>query len=207
MMISPDSYVESELKGKTLDEVLEMIRSLQQEMADIKSSKENGACDAICPSMQVRVDVLREYVAAAEAYYTSLGGEYVPSMLEEKAAVFDSNMKHITSITITYGGFFEGHERRTLMRDGNKIVVERLSNRAEAPDAPLYEFMSWDDLLEALSYIHMGEWDSRYENHVLDGIQWSVDIKYDHEEPAKHFSGSNRYPYNFDRFLETMEMA
>ena len=53
----------------------------------------------------------------------------------------------------------------------------------------------------------IGEWKSKYDNSdVLDGTQWSVDIKYDNGTPAKHFWGSNKYPYNFDRFLEIMEM-
>ena len=41
---------------------------------------------------------MRDYVAAAIKYYNSLGGEYKPSELEKKAAVFDSNMKYISSM-------------------------------------------------------------------------------------------------------------
>ena len=207
MMISPDGYVESELKGKTPDQVLRKIRGLQREMSYIKNINENGTCDIICPSPQVQIDVMRDYVAAATEYYISLGGEYKPSMLEKKASVFDSNMEHISSITVTYGGFFGGSERRTLTRDGAKIAVERMSCRQKEPKDPPYEGLNWKDLMEELSYIHMGEWKSKYDNpDVLDGTQWSVDIKYDNGTPSKHFWGSNKYPYNFDRFLEIMEM-
>ena len=96
MMISPDGYVESELKGKTPDQVLRKIRGLQREMSYIKNINENGTCDIIGPSPQVQIDVMRDYVAAATGYYISLGGEYKPSMLEKRAAVFDSNMEHIS---------------------------------------------------------------------------------------------------------------
>lgn len=207
MMISPEGYVESELKGKTPDKVLKKIRGLQREVSYIKNINENGTCDIICPSPQVQIDVMRDYVAAATEYYISLGGEYKPSVLEKKAATFDSNMEHIYSITVTYGGFFGGSERRTLSREDDKIAVERMSSRQKEPKDPLYEGMNWRDLMEELSYIHMGEWKSKYDNSdVLDGTQWSVDIKYDNGTPAKHFWGSNKYPYNFDRFLEIMEM-
>ena len=40
MMISPDGYVESELKGKTPDQVLRKIRGLQREMSYIKNINE-----------------------------------------------------------------------------------------------------------------------------------------------------------------------
>ena len=207
MMISPDSYVENELKGKTPDEVLNKIRSLQSEMSHLKNVNEYRPCDMICPSPQVQIDVMRDYVAAAIKYYNSLGGEYKPSELEKKAAVFDSNMKYISSITVTYGGFFGGSETRTLTRDGDKIAVERISSKQAESDNPLYEGMNWKDLIEELTYIHMGEWKSKYENpDVFDGTQWSVDIKYENGTQPKHFRGSNRYPYNFDRFLEIMEM-
>lgn len=207
MMICPESYVENELQGKTADKVLKKIRGLQREISYIKNINENGACDIICPSPQVQVDVLRDYVEAAKKYYVSLGGEYEPSVLEKKAAVFDSNIEHISSIVVTYGGYFDGAERRTLTRDGDRIIVERLSSRKEEPKSPFYEGMGWKDLMEELSNVHMGEWKSKYDNpNVLDGIQWSVDIKFDNGIKAKHYWGSNKFPYNFDRFLEIMEM-
>lgn len=60
MMISPEGYVESELKGKTPDKVLKKIRGLQREMSYIKNINENGTCDIICPSPQVQIDVMRD---------------------------------------------------------------------------------------------------------------------------------------------------
>ena len=207
MMISPDSYVEIELKGMTPDEVLKKIRSLQSEMSHLKDINEFRPCDKICPSPQVEIDVMRDYAAAAIKYYNSLGGEYKPTELEKKAAVFDSNMEYISSITVTYGGFFGGSETRTLTRDGDTITVERIFSKQAESENTLYEGINWKDLIEELTYIHMGEWKSKYENpDVLDGTQWSVDIKYENGTQPKNFRGSNRYPYNFDRFLEIMEM-
>lgn len=211
MMISPDGYVEFELKGKTPEKVLSKIRGLHREMAKLKNQAETQLDFVdlvVSPSPQVRIDVMRDYLVAAEEYYKSIGGKYEPSKLEQKAAAFDSNIDHICSIKVEYGGFFGGAEERTLTRDGDKIVVERFFyNGALEDEKKLYEGMEWHDLIDELTYIHMGEWRSKYvDPNVLDGTQWSVDITYDNGTRPKHFYGSNKFPYNFDRFLEFMEM-
>lgn len=51
----------------------------------------------------------------------------------------------------------------------------------------------------------MGEWLSdywpnRFGVNVLDGTSWEIVIEYDNGIPPMNFSGSNSYPYNFDRF-------
>ena len=211
MMISPESYVEMELVGKPADKILSKIRGLKQEISKIRNQAEDpyNQTDIICPSPQVRIDVMRDYLAEAKKYYASIGGEYIPSASEKRAEAFDSNMEHISVITISYGGYFGGAETRTLTREGEKIIVEReFYNGAFDDGRALYEDMKWEDLLENLSYVHMGEWKTKYDDpDTLDGTQWSVDIKYDNGITPKHYWGSNRFPYNFERFLELMEMV
>ena len=211
MMISPESYVEMELVGKPMDKVLSKIRGLKREIGTAKNQAEDSSnqTDIICPSPQVRIDVMRDYLAEAKRYYASIGGKYVPSASEKRAEEFDSNIEHISVIIIEYGGYFEGSEIRTLTRVDDKIVVEReFYNGSHDDGRPLYEDMKWANLLENLSYVHMGEWKTKYDDpDILDGIQWSVDIKYDNGIPAKHYWGSNKFPYNFERFLELIEMV
>lgn len=67
--------------------------------------------------------------------------------------------------------------------------------------------MKWEDLIADLSCIHLGEWKTRYDDpDVCDGVQWSVEIIFDNGFSKKHLWGSNKFPYNFDRFLEVMQM-
>ncbi len=87
---------------------------------------------------------MRDYVAAAKEYLISLGGEYKPSVLEKKAAIFNSNMEYILSITVQYGGSFGGSERKTLIRDGDRILVERMSSKTKEQDGPLCEERSYE---------------------------------------------------------------
>lgn len=117
MMISPAGYVENELKGKPAEKVLSKIRGLQREMSAIRNKVESGQDFEelfICPSPQVQIDMIREYIEAAKRYYAELGGAYLPSKKEQKVENFDSNVDNICEITVEYGGFFGGTERRTL---------------------------------------------------------------------------------------------
>lgn len=216
MMMSPNAYVEFEVRGMSKEKVLSRIHGLQRNMASMKNQAEsefeiNPSDRVRCPSLQVRIDVTREYIAETEKYYQEIGGKYEPNALERKAAKFDANMEHIKAISIRYGGFCGKTEERKLTRDGNGIAVERSCfpyGSEEDFNAKFYEGLTWQDIIEELTNIHMGEWKSSYVAYnVLDGTQWSVELEYDNGVRAKRFYGSNKYPYNFEKFLDVMEMA
>ncbi len=67
--------------------------------------------------------------------------------------------------------------------------------------------LTWQDIIEEMANIYMGEWKSSYVAYnVLDGTQWSVELEYDNGVRMKRLYGSNKYPYNFEKFLDVMEM-
>ena len=215
MMMSPNAYVDFEVRGLPKEKVLSRIHGLQRNMASMKNQAEsefeiNPGDRVRCPSLRVRIDVTREYIAETERYYQEIGGIYEPNALEKRAVEFDANMEHIKAISIRYGGYFGKSEERKLIRDGNGIVVERNCfpySSEEDFNAKFYEGLTWQDIIEELADIHMGEWKNRYENiNVLDGTQWSVELEYDNGVRTKRFYGSNKYPYNFEKFLDVMEM-
>ena len=73
-------------------------------------------------------------------------------------------------------------------------------------DKDEFEGMTRTEFLDELKELHMGEWASDYDNpYVLDGTQWSVVFKYS-DRRKREFGGSNKFPYNFDRFLDVMEI-
>ena len=212
MMICPASYVELELKGESPEVICAKIRGLQREMAHLKNQEETYKefeDVIVSPSAQVRIDVMRDYIKEARAYLVELGHDYPLSKVELRGKAFDENMQFIESITVEYGGYFGGYETRKITHDGDKIVVDKQCSFIDPleNEKTLYEGMSWSGLLEDLSVIHMGEWKSKYEDlSVLDGTQWSVDIEYSNGIKKKHYWGSNKFPYNFNRFMEIMEM-
>ena len=96
-----------------------------------------------------------------------------------------------------------------ITHEDDKIVVQERTfyNGAADDGQPLYEGRIWSDLLKELSSIQIGEWRTKYDNRdIMDGVQWSVDIEYENDLKPRHYWGSNKFPYNFDSFLEIMDM-
>ncbi|MDD4368749.1 MAG: effector binding domain-containing protein [Oscillospiraceae bacterium] len=73
MMISPESYYEEYLKGKTKEEIMTAIRGLKQEIGHLKNSMENpydGMKTVIHPSEDTRIYWSREYLDIAKEAYS-----------------------------------------------------------------------------------------------------------------------------------------
>lgn len=47
MMISPEGYIESEIKGKSKEEILRKIRGLKQDIGRLRNQIENGSIEDI----------------------------------------------------------------------------------------------------------------------------------------------------------------
>jgi hypothetical protein len=112
MMISPESYYEEYLKGKTKEEIMTAIRGLKQEIGHLKNSMENPYNDiktVMHPSEDTRLHWSRKYLDKAKQAYVEAGGTYTLSKSEEKAADFDANMESISKITFNIGGYFGGY--------------------------------------------------------------------------------------------------
>ena len=141
-----------ELKDKTPDKILSKMRGFKREIVKLKNQVETQMDIedlVVMPTPQVRIDVMRDYMIAAEEYLISIGGTYEPSKLELRAEVFDSNIDYIKQIAIEYGGYFNGAESRTLKHDGDIIIVERaFFNEAFDDGKKLYNDMTWNDLME-----------------------------------------------------------
>lgn len=112
----------------------------------------------------------------------------------------------VESITVEYGGFFEGTERRVIKHDGDQIVVERsFFNGASDDGIPLYKAKTWPGLLESIDVL-IKDWKEEYNDpDVMDGTQWSLVIGYA-DGKEKEYWGSNMFPDNFDDFLKVIEM-
>ena len=200
MMISPESYYEEYLKGKTKEQIMTAIRGLKQEIGHLKNSMENPYNDiktVMHPSEVTRLHWSRKYLDKAKQAYVEAGGTYTLSKSEEKAADFDANINAICKITFNIGGYFGGY---------SSYIVE-LSEELKA-----YTKL-WEDVepftkinfIAALKELRIGEWRRRYTTKrfgfmVLDGIQWELEFEYSNGQKPVRFDGDNSYPYNFDKF-------
>ena len=93
MMISPETYYECNLKGKSANEIKSEIKELEKELARLKASlkrrnayfKNMASVDFVeeewlmCPSLETQISCTKQYLQEAIRALAELGEEYVPS--------------------------------------------------------------------------------------------------------------------------------
>lgn len=211
MMISPDSYYEEYLKGKTKEQIMTAIRGLKKEIGHLKNIMEGpeySIKEIMHPSEEIRLHWTREYLERARQAYAEAGGTYILSKSEQKAADFDANIEAIFKITFSIGGFFGGYRSYVVELTDELKVYTKLWEDEEP-------ISLWDDdneepftketFMEALKGLYIGEWRRRYSTErfgytVCDGTQWELEIEYNNGHRPVRFNGDNSYPYNFDKF-------
>ena len=211
MMISPDTFYEMNLKGKTEREIMTTIRGLKREIGRLKNIVENPSYECTMhPSERVQLSCSRDYLKRAKQALLEIGGTYVPSAAEQKAMAFDDNIPFISKIEFFIGGHFGGYETRTYTIDGDKIrthiensLILEPSNIGDGEIEPLDK----EEFLEALKDLHIGEWRKRYDCRkfgyfVMDGTQWHLEIYFSNGHRPVKIYGDNAYPYNFDYALD-----
>ena len=213
MMISPETYYEENLKGKTATQILFAIRGLKQEISRLKNNIENP--NYLCrmdPSEDVRLWCTRMYLERAKQALVEAGGTYVPSKAELKAEEFNANIPFISKVEFCIGGFFGGFETRTYTIEGDNIYMDDehslIFKPSDLGDVEIEE-MDKDSFLKGLADLHIGEWCSNYDSSrwgdaVLDGTQWHLYIYYSNGHRPVKMEGSNDYPYNFDKLQELL---
>ena len=217
MMISPQTYYEMHLKGKSEKEICSVIRELKREIRRLKNIMEHpeyGNADLSEPTEEVRIWCMRMYLERAIEAMSEIGAVHIPSREERTSRKFQENIEHIKRIRFEIGGFHEGYAIYIITIDEEHIyfdmehslypkpicLPEHMPNTIDYP-MPRYEF------LEELRELYIGEWRSRYfpnrygeEYMVSDGTEWSVDIEYSSREKSVHYVGANSFPYNFKKF-------
>jgi len=211
MMISPESYYEEYLKGKTKEQIMTAIRGLKQEIGCLKNSMENphGRIKTVMhPNEYTRLHWNREYLERAKEAYAEAGGTYTLSKSEEKAADFDANIDAISKITFSIGGYFGGYSNYVVELTDELKAYTKLWEDEEPLlllDDENKEPYTRDAFIAALKELHIGEWCRRYSTKrfgymVLDGTQWELEFEYSNGHKPVRFDGDNSYPYNFDKF-------
>ena len=79
MMISPESYYEEYIKGKTKEQIMSAIRGLKQEMGRLRNtmkSPDYGQESIVHPSDDTQIHWTREYLERAKQTYAETGGNY-----------------------------------------------------------------------------------------------------------------------------------
>jgi len=78
MMVDPETYVENYLKGKTVEEVKEIIEIIKEEILHCQIVLKYPDCHkdemSVCPSPDTRLQMNELYLKEAEAYLENLSG-------------------------------------------------------------------------------------------------------------------------------------
>ena len=208
MMISPETYYEMNLKGKSQEEIMKKIRSLKIKIGQLKRSIEN-ADDIVCevfPGRLTRLKCNRDYLERAIQVYEEAGGEYVRSKAEQKDHDFNEALDSMSKLVFTIGGFFCGHETRTFTISDDQVLVD-VEKTMISMDKEEYGPYRKEEFISGIKALHIGEWKRTYNDLlVMDGTQWELDIYYNNGRRPTKISGSNAYPYNFDDLKEFLEV-
>ena len=208
MMISPETYYEMNLKGKSQEEIMKKIRSLKIKIGQLKRSIEN-ADDIVCevfPGRLTRLKCNRDYLERAIQAYEEAGGEYVRSKAEQKDHDFNEALDSMSKLVFTIGGFFCGHETRTFTVSDGQVLVD-VEKTMISMDKEEYGPYRKEEFISGIKALHIGEWKRTYNDPlVMDGTQWELDIYYNNGRRPTKISGSNAYPYNFDDLKEFLEV-
>ena len=211
MMISPETYYEEYLKGKTPSQIMTAIRGLKREISHLKNIIEHPDYQPTkCPSEDVQIFCCREYLVRAKQALIAAGGNYVPTQAELVATDIDENIPFISKIEFCIGGFFGGFETRTYTIYPDRICMDVEHSLILKPsnlgDTELEE-IDREYFLECFRDLHIGEWRKNYTPRrfgfeVLDGTQWHLYVYFSNGHKPFKIEGSNDYPYNFDKLTE-----
>ncbi len=207
MMISPESYYELNLKGKSQKEIMHEIRSLKREISRLKRIIETPPPDIEAyesPLPLTRVKCYREYLDRAIRAYEEVGGVYKKTKSEQRVYDFDQALDSIDRLIFSIGGFFGGFAKRIYTVSGERIKLNIEHDMVEDPSyqPTCYPLMK-DEFIAGLRALHIGEWKKEYcDPYVKDGTQWELEIMFTGERKPIQISGSNAYPYNFEDLTE-----
>ncbi|RVU55861.1 hypothetical protein EF514_01220 [Anaerosphaera multitolerans] len=208
MMISPETYYDHNLKGKSASEILSKIRGLKNEIGRLKNLMESPGYNQIIhyyPSYETQLWCNRLYLEKAKQALADMGEKYKPSKQEQKVEAFDASVRFIEKIVFSIGGYFGGYEERTLAFQGDNVSMTvrpslyALEDHFEVVNVP----HSKNEFLDTLTSLHIGEWKASYDNpYVSDGTQWKLEIYFSNGHKKVKKVGSNAYPYNFNALCD-----
>lgn len=201
MMISPEAFYDVELKGKTPEQILKIIRSLKREINRLKRElerPENPEVVLECPSHSVRISMNRDYLLRAKLALLEAGGEYKPTKAEERSETFQERINEIKSISFVRSSFFRGR-KLWIATPVEDIVTISFGDDFATLDTKIADRKLF---MERVERLYLGEWKRNYIDHcVLDGEQWELNVHYENPADTVTVYGDNEYPYNFDELV------
>lgn len=123
---------------------------------------------------------------------------------------FEESIPFSKEIEFRYGGWLIGYETRKITFKGEDLFLDVnyscFNQNGAKPFTQKFPGKK-KDFLDALTALHVDEWEERYENlMVLDGYHWSLSIYFSNDHKAVKKEGYNDYPDNFDVFYQLLKL-
>ena len=207
MMISPEEYFQKYLKDKNEKEILKQIQKIRRKINKLKKiiEEKNIAEAHSFLNIESQISYNRLYLKEVIKALESLGKIYTPSRLELKSFKFNENIKNISSLYFSIGGYFDGYNIYNI-----DITSAEAKITISHSFSPLSEDINFDSktfyinkekFLKKLKSFYIGEWKRYYcQPEICDGTQWDLTIKFTNEIKVLKYGGDNGFPYNFAEF-------
>ena len=212
MMISPETFYEENLKGKSAEKILSVIRGLKQTIGCLKDIMEHpDYVKTMCPSEDVQISCNREYLRRAKQALAEVGGKYTPSHAELKAEKFNANLPYVCRVEFEIHGYLSGCEERTYVIEDGKVITKAYMHIPTIPSEEQFCDLDKDTLINGLADLHIGEWrreydPMRFDIAIDDGFTWYLNIYFSNGARPVKIDGCNNYPYNFAELLELFQI-
>jgi len=124
-MISPETYYSLNLEEKTPAQIMTAIRGLKREISRLKRVLEHPdyAC-TICPSVDVRLSCMQDYLEKAKQALTEAGGSYTPTKDERRIAEFNEHLETVADVRFRIGGYLTEKEDKTVVVSGDDLLLK-----------------------------------------------------------------------------------
>lgn len=127
-----------------------------------------------------------------------------PIVISKKNETIEDIRDIVTSIKFSVGGFFQGVTDIIIKRnDKGAIVTVEQIRYSEQPVETEISSAKWNKIVNTLyGPLYLNEWKKDYVNNdILDGTQWSLDIKLTNNR-KRSYHGSNDYPPYWNELLK-----
>ena len=119
---------------------------------------------------------------------------------------FNEAMDTLESLEFSIGDAFSGHEKRIITVTGDDVMMTEMFDPWDEGSTRKMPFGK-EELAGILKKLKLYEWDTDYyDRDILDGIQWSLEIRSGGGQGSAEIYGSNKYPDNFDLLLLILGM-
>ena len=205
IMMTLEMFREHVLKGKSVEELYDLIEDFKIEQAFLKVKiEEKNIGDFTLPpqDMVAKINKYRLYIRDTYIKIKSIGGEIKRSDEEEFASKFQKNLFNIKEIKYGIDRFFDGHDEYQFVVEPNQMTVTKTNSQEDSFETTVIDK---EKFMKELGKLYIGEWresysDGDYGALVRDGTGWSLTIHYSGEMKSVEFTGSNAFPYNIGRF-------